>query len=44
MHGGNNVGAPLGNSNAFEHGVYSAKAKAKAAKQFLRALSNIFPG
>jgi hypothetical protein len=39
MHGGTNLGAPLGNRNARKHGGYSAEAK--AAAMYLEAMARL---
>lgn len=43
MHGGNNPGAPLGNRNAWKHGLRSSEFKAvrKALRAFARDLDAV---
>ena len=42
MHGGKSPGAPIGNSNALKHGLYSAEAIAK--RRELAALTRSMRG
>ena len=39
MHGGKSPGAPIGNSNALKHGLYSAEAIARRRELAVLALS-----